>query len=153
MTEKDWYSPSSISFTKPQIKFLIPILPILRRGEYLPNPAETGYIDPGGKPAIKPGAKFEPFAGIAAELDLRIQRAGIRGDKIHDGLLLEFLYSLQLDDEMTLINHIAFAHGISDKEVSQRIRNALFYISGASRKRNNYSQYIRDNRRTLKDKT
>lgn len=121
------------------------MLPLLRSGgPYPPSGKETGYINQGDKPDFKPGAKFELAAGIAAELDVRIQRAGA------DGLMLEFLYAFEPDDELFIIEHMAQCLNMGTREVSQRIRNALYYVSGANRKAGSYSQYVRDHWRYLK---
>ena len=127
MTVKEWYSPHAVTkFTRAMVKWLIPHLPLLRAGSYPRNPKESGYTDSGIKSRqFKAGASFETPAGIAAELDLRIQRAGMRGDRIHDGLLLELLYCTEPDDEIASMQHLSQAHGITIKEISQRIRNAL----------------------------
>jgi len=139
MIVKDkWYSPGAIKFTKTQIKWLIPRLPSLRNGEYPHNPKESGYSDfGGGKPQFKAGAKFEVPAGIAAELDIRLQRAGV------DGILLELLYAGDPDDELFVIEHIANCLKVDSREISQRIRNALYFVSGIDRKAGSYSKYIR----------
>lgn len=148
---KDWYSPHSITFTKDQVKFLIPHLPMLRTGDYPRNPKESGYTDADVKARqFKAGARWETAAGIAAELDIRIQRAGCKGDRIHDGLLMEMLYSAATDDEVFIINHMAESHGISAKEIYQRIRNALYFVSGSGRKATKYSDYVKDGHKYLK---
>jgi len=146
MTKKEWYSQYSVeSFSKAQVKWLIPLLPMIRDGDYPPNPKETGYVDQGIKSrVIKPGARFELPAGIAAELDIRIQRAGV------DGLMLEFLYAFDPADELFIIEHIAQCLNLERNEVCQRIRNALYFVSGADRKVGSYSQYVKDNYKYLK---
>lgn len=136
MKEKDWYSPHSIRFSKSQVKWLIPLLPMLRNGEYPPNPTVTGYVEQSGKPQFRPGARFETPAGLAAELDIRIQRAGL------DGLLLELLYSGDPDDELFIIQHIALALGEDIERVEKRLKQALTYISGDGRKERSYKQWI-----------
>lgn len=148
MTKKDWYSPHAVSrFTKAQVKWLIPLLPILRGGSFPPNPKESGYTEEGIKSRqFKPGARFELAAGIAAELDIRIQRVGL------DGLLLEMLYTNDPDDETIIIQHIAQALNLETEEVTQRIRNALYFVSGQDRKSVSFSKYIRDNFKTLRIK-
>lgn len=147
MNTKDWYSPHSVwRFTKAQVKWAIPYLPLLRAGSYPRNPKETGYTSTGGKPQYKSGAKFEMAAGIAAELDLRIQRAGA------DGLMLEFLYAFEPEDELFVIEHMAQCLNLERREVYQRIRNALYFVSGEKRKAGSYSQYVRDNSRYLRPK-
>jgi len=146
MAIKDWYSPHSIKFTKAQVKWLISVLPMLRNGVYPRNPKESGYTDAGivPKKQTKAGAKFEIPAGLAAELEIRIQRAGV------DGLMLEFLYAFEPADELFVMEHMAQCLNLSRKEVNQRIRNALYYVSGDKRKTGSYSQYIKDNPRYLK---
>jgi len=144
--KKEWYSPHAVvKFTKAMVKWLIPYLPMLRNGEYPRNPKETGYIDAsGGKPVFKPGAKFETPASIAAELDIRIQRAGA------DGLILEFLYAFEPEDELFVIEHIAQCLNLESREIAQRIRNALYYVAGNDRKSVSYSQYVKDHYKYLK---
>lgn len=148
MTKKDWYSPHAVTkFTRAMVKWLIPHLPLLRSGSYPRNPkqSESGYTDPGIKSRqFKAGASFEIPAGIAAELDLRIQRAGF------DGLLLEFLYAFDSADELFVMEHIAQCLNLERKEVVQRIRNALYFVSGANRKTASYTQYTKDSHRYLK---
>lgn len=138
MTEKkDWYSPHSVqAFTKPMVKWLIPLLSILRAGEYPPSPKDSGYTDAGsGKPQFRPGGKFEVPASIAAELDVRITKCGI------DGLLLEFLYTVEPDDELFFLQHIAQALGTDIWDIEKRIKNALNYCSGSKRKTRSYKEY------------
>lgn len=140
--KKDWYSQHRVSsFTKPQVRWLIPHLGMIRNGDFPKNPKDTGYTDTGIKSRqFKAGAAFETAAGIAAELDLRIQRAGL------DGLLLELLYTNDPDDEVFVIQHIAEALNLETREVYQRIRNALYYVSGRDRKQTSYANYVRDQR-------
>ena len=147
MMQKDWYSPGQVTarYTRAQVRWLIPHLPLLRGGSYPRNPKETGYVDPGiGRPDPKPNAAFTIAADIAAEIDLRIQRAG------PDGLMLEFLHAFEPDDELFIIEHMAQALNMGTREVSQRIKNALYYVSGSGRKATSYKQYIKDNHRYLK---
>lgn len=148
MTTKEWYSPHAVTkFTRAQVKWLIPLLPLLRGGTFPPNPKESGYTDSGIKSRqFKAGAAFETPAGIAAELDIRIQRAGA------DGLMLEFLYAFEPADELFVIEHMAQCLNLERKEVEQRIRNALYFVSGVNRKTRGYTQYIKDNPRYLKVK-
>ncbi|KKN74692.1 hypothetical protein LCGC14_0387340 [marine sediment metagenome] len=137
MIDKDWHSPNSIRFTKPQVRWLIPRLQQLRNGEYPPDPRESGYTDQGiqGR-QFRAGAAFETPAGIAAELDVRIQRAGI------DGLLLELLYTVEPDDELFFLQHIASAMNEDIPRITKRIKNALAYCSGSGRKSRTYQQFI-----------
>ena len=139
MKKKDWYSPGAIEarYSKPQIKWLMPHLSLLRSGVYPRATKETGYTDAGiSKAPIKAVAKFEVPARIAAELDGRIQRAGV------DGLMMEFLYAFEPDDEIFVIEHMAQCLNLSRREVTQRIRNALYFVSGVDRKATSYDKYV-----------
>jgi len=148
MTKKEWYSPHAVTrYSKAQVKWLIPHLPLLRSGSYPRNPKETGYTDSAiNQRQVKASASFELSASIAAELDIRLQRAGV------DGLLLEFLYAFDPADELFVIEHIAQCLNLERREVTQRIRNALYFVSGQDRKKTTYARYIRDNYRTLRVK-
>ena len=140
MAEQYW-TPNQIRFTQHQVKWLVGILPILRDGEYPPSGKESGYVDPGSKHRqVKARAKFIGPAEIAAELDNRITNAGA------DGLLLEFYYSADAADLKFRAEHIATALNLSVGEITQRIRNAMSFVSGARRKRN-YAAYLADSRK------
>ena len=111
---------------------------LLRSGSYPRNPRETGYTDPAiAKAPIKAGAKFELPTIIAAELDVRIQAAGV------DGLMMEFLYAFEPDDEIFVIEHMAQCLNLERRETTQRIRNALYFVSGANRKAGSYNEYVK----------
>jgi len=146
MTKKEWYSPHAVlRFTKAMVKWLIPYLPMLRSGSYPRNPKETGYTDSAiSQRQVKASASFELPASIAAELDIRLQRAGV------DGLLLEFLYAFDPADELFVIEHMAQCLNLERREVTQRIKNALYFVSGQDRKKTTYARYIRDNYKTLR---
>lgn len=134
---KDWFSPHSIRFTKPQVRYLIPLLPQLRVGEYPRDPKESGYTDQGiqGR-QFRAGAAFETPAGIAAECDLRISKCGI------DGLLLELLYTVEPEDELFFLQHLAMSLNEDIPKINKRIKNALAYCSGNGRKARTYKQFI-----------
>jgi len=138
MRKKDWYSPHAAwRFSKPIVKWLLTNLALLRGGSWPRNPKETGYTDPAiSKAPIKSSPKFEASAMIASELDVRIQAAGV------DGLMMEFLYAFEPDDEIFVIEHMAQCLNLSRREVTQRIRNALFFVSGVDRKAGSYKDYV-----------
>ncbi len=141
-----WYSYNSFKFTKAQVKWALANIITLRNGIWPPSHKESGYVGEPYKKRVSHEGSFIKAASIAAELDLRIQRAGV------DGLILEFLYAFEPEDELFVIEHIAQCLHLETKEVSQRIRNALYFVSGADRKAGSYSQYIKDNYYTLKIK-
>ncbi len=139
----DWYSPSAIekAYSQAMVKWLIPILPVLRDGLYPPNPKESGYVDPASKQhRVNAKASFQKAADIAAELDKRITNAGA------DGLILEFYYSADDADLKFRAEHIATALNVSVQEISQRIRDALYFVSGQNRKAGSYQAYIENSR-------
>ncbi len=143
--EDRYWSPGQIRYTKAQVKWLISFLPLLRVGVYPRNPKESGYTDAGIQARqFKPGAKHELAVGIAADIDMRIEKAGA------DGLMLEFLYASEPADELFIMEHIAQCLNLAVKDVSQRIRNALYFVSGPDIKVGSYTKYIKDNHRYLK---
>ena len=145
MTEDQWYSPNAVTrYTRDQVKWLVPLLPSIRVGVYPRDPKETGYVDGGGKPTFKPGAKFEMIVGIATDLDMRIEKAGA------DGLMMEFLYAFEPADENFIIEHMAQCLNMSTREVAQRIRNALYYVSGANQKATSYDDYVKGGHKYLR---
>jgi hypothetical protein len=120
---------------------------LLRSGQWPPSHKETGYTDnPIGKKQVSTQAPFIKASSIAAEIDLRIQRCGV------DGLMCEFLYSQDYADENFIIQHMAQCLNMESREVSQRVRNALYYISGSGRKQTSYKVYTQKHRKYLKMK-
>ena len=145
-----WYSYAGFKFTKDQIKWAIANLDTLRNGVWPSAHKESGYVGEARSKQVSHEGNFVKAAGIYAELSHRIESAGVKGDRIHDGLLLEQLYCTESDDEIAVIQHLALAHGITIEEVVQRIRNALYFISGVDRKVSKYSGFIKNGRRYLK---
>lgn len=145
MKDDLWFSYAGFKFKREQVKWGIYHLSSLRNGQWPPSHKESGYINaPIGKKGAKTEATFVKAASIAAELDWRIAKCGV------DGLMLEFLYAFEPEDELFIIEHMAQCLNMEVKEVSRRIRNALYYVSGERRKKTSYSQYQRDNRSYLK---
>ena len=145
MIDTEYYSPHAIKYTRQQIRWLIPLMPLLRSGiyptksSYTPKDNQSGYLE--YKVLVKrgnPQAKFVRAAEIAAELDYRTQRCGL------DGLLLELLYTTEPDDELFMIQHIAVALSEDIERVSRRIRNALQFCSGSGRKVARYKEWLKD---------
>ena len=142
MTEKDWYSYSSFKFSKEQVKWAIANLSILRTGSWPPSHKESGYVGEAISKQVSHEGSFVKPASIAAELDVRIQRAGVKGDRTHDGMLLELFYTVAPDDELFFLQHIAYALGIEIQEVGMRISHALGYVSGNDNKERSYREYL-----------
>lgn len=136
MNNCDWYSPGQITFTKHQVIWLLRHLPEIRVGFWPSEHKETGYS---GKAKGKVGhaAYFEKPVQVAAELDQRLEMAGI------DGLLLEFVYSSESQDIITLEQHIANAMRLEFGTVERRIETALRYVCGKARKSRDYQDFKR----------
>ncbi len=133
MTEA-YYKPNEIKFSRSQIEWLIPLLPLLRSGVYPRDTKETGYTQAPGKRQIKAKAGFIIPAEIASELDWRLQQAGV------DGLFLEMVYS-QPDDRYFVMQHIASALRVDINAVERDIHRALHYISGFKRRPRTYREW------------
>ncbi len=143
-----YWRPNQIRFTKPQVKWLLGFIDDLRNGDYLRDPTETGYVDPATKQRHVSGkAKFLKAADIAAELDKRITNAKL------DGLLMEFYYSADVEDLLFRAEHIAQCLAMPVSEVTKRIRNALFFVSGQRRKAGSYDAFVKGNQRYLKGRS
>ncbi len=134
-----------IRFTKAQVKWLLPFLPILKAGKYPPQP--VGY---GGNPETRShnssSAGFTKPVEIAAEIEARIQQTGI------DGLLTLGYYTWGMAS-------IELMHYVSEDEnrVWDRIGSVLRFCSGNQRKKLSYrgwkdqetGWYYRKNSKTL----
>ena len=131
-----------IRYSAPQIRWLIPILPALRLGQYPQRITDTGYFDP--QISGKGGTPKTPFARaveIAAELDARIETAGL------DGLLLEFLYSGDTQDMLSMMQHFGNCLDCRLENIQYRIKRALSFVKGYRRKRVSYRDFC-NHRRT-----
>ena len=119
MEDENWVAPKDLKFSKAEILFLLKHLAGLRKGEYPPNPVGSSYTAlPSGQVRAKSGGYYEPVAGIAAEIDIRLDKCGL------DGLLLEGSVTWELSDE-----RLARATNMSVAEVNRRLNRALKYIS------------------------
>lgn len=135
MTDR-WYPPSKIKYTASQVKWLIPILPMLREGEYPPEPVETGYIDL--KISGKGGVKHSPFERavlIATELDIRLEKAGIAG------IILELKYSGDNSNDIYMNQHIANMLDMGVDRVIYLSKKGMSYICGKHRKSGTFDEY------------
>ncbi len=74
----EWYSPQSITFTKPQVYFILQNLELIRTGTWPLEGKETGYV---GKPGKSRNARapFETPVLIASEVSIRLDACGLRG--------------------------------------------------------------------------
>jgi hypothetical protein len=129
MAERDpWCPPGDIRFTVEQVKWLVSLLPMLREGRWPADPHDSGYINP---PAIRKRnnihAPFETAALIAAELEARLNACA------EDGWLVKAVYGWG-EDCQTL--------GIADMELYRRVAGCLRYVSGWSRRKVSYRDFV-----------
>ena len=125
---RDYFSPKSITFTEEQVRWLLPFMTLLRVGIWPPNFKESGYLD---TKIIaknnKPSTPFVPAADVAAEIDIRLERAGIRG------LMLEYYWSQDVDDRQFAVLHLARIFRTDSNTIEQRLEETLKFISGEKR--------------------
>lgn len=129
----EWYSPAQISFQKSEVIWLIKHLATIRTGSWPSDHKESGYT--GSKGKTNKRAPFDTPACVFAELEKRIELAGI------DGILLEFYYSQEVEDQLSLQDHIAQAMRLDLDTIDRRIEQALRFVSGYHRKSRNYKQF------------
>ena len=141
MTPDKYWNISEIVFSRDQVKWLIPILPALRLGQYPQKITDTGYFDPqiSGKGGT-PKTAFARAVEVAGEIDARIEACGT------DGLILEFLYSGDTQDMVSMMRHIGNCLDCPLENIQHRIRRALSFIKGFRRKRN-YQDFVNHRRR------
>ena len=132
MNDRDWYSPSEITYTKRECLWLILHKPLIRDGDWPPEHKVSGYS--GGKGVGKKRAKFDNPACIIAELEQRVEATGL------DGILLELVYQ-NPDDYQWLVQHISNAMHLEYRTIERRIHMALKYIAGRKRKQRSYHEF------------
>lgn len=115
--------------------FLIKNLPQLKEGYWPANPAESGYVD---LPLARKGkarshrAYFETPAEYAAEIETRLEKAGI------DGLILE---AIECWDKSAA--SMASYFRMPEWSIRKRAKNALRYISGWRRRKQSYKEFLK----------
>lgn len=122
--DREWWSYREIRFTREQILW---ILKHLVRERYWPGKGETsGYTD---MPRIrKKGSTEAPFAKpaeIIAEIEIRLERAGL------DGLILEAIESWDKS-----VESLSKQLHVSEETILKRRKRALWYVAGWRRKPN-----------------
>ena len=141
MTE-EWYSPREVWLSIDQFTWLLPHLPLLRDGYWPQEHKVTGYAGGGGTRSGRHRAYFETPVGVAAEMDRRLEMAGL------DGLLLELVYMAGAENVIQLRQHIASCLRDDVESIAWRIDRALHYVSGKWPKRtyHQFRQHKRGNR-------
>ena len=117
----DWYSPKEIKFTRRQVLFLIKNLPTLQLGVW---PTDfSHYIDqPIGKRTGKKRGYFETPVEYAAEIMIRLERAGL------DGLILE-----AIDCWEKSVASMAAYFRLQEWTIAKRRKQGLAFVSGWKR--------------------
>lgn len=119
---KDFYAPREIKFTRKQCLWLIKNLPTLRAG-YWP-PEASSYIDlPLRKKTSKSGAYFTTPIEYAAEIESRLERAGMNG-----------LILLAIEGWDVTVASLSAYFRVSEWVILRRRRQALAYVAGWKRK-------------------
>ncbi len=120
MTTKEWYSPGEVYFDHQTALWIIQNLGILRAGRWPPE--SSNYIDILTKKLGRHLAYFEIPIQYAAEIELRMEKAGL------DGLIL-LAIECWGETEASLANYLT----IPDWSINRRKRRALAYVaSGAA---------------------
>ena len=132
-TAERWYSAGEISFKNEQVIWILENLTVFRLGIYPARPNGSHYPDLplATKQRAGRGAAFERAGEIAAEIEVRLKRAGF------DGFLLEAVYSWDKGED-----ELAEVFGMKQREIRRRVSRALKYISGYRRKRCGYKYFI-----------
>ena len=120
MTDKDFYSPGEIRYTRDQMLWGILHLSLLEVGDWPPEHKETGYVGSRGSRNTK--TKFLPAALFYAEITARLKTTGEAGEALVDEV----------------------QGGIDYEGLSRPAKRALNYISGFRRRMQTYSQWKRD---------
>lgn len=114
---KPWYAPSEIYFSKVTVLWLIQNLGTLKEGHWPPE--ASNYIDPGI--ISRSGSNRAPFTvpvEYAAEIELRLERAGV------DGLIL-LAMECWGKSEQSISKHL----NMPMWSVRKRYKSALAYVA------------------------
>ena len=132
---RDYYKPSEVwrSYSIDVLMWIIPFLHLLRSGQYPPEPA-TGYVGFGQK-QIKATAPFIKASDIYAEITDRLERCG------KYGMFTWLVYSVDKEDRLVMMQHIATSEGVDINEVERRTTSVLHYIRGKGRKQTTFNDW------------
>ena len=119
---KDFYVPRVIRFTRAQVLWLIKNLATLRSGYWPTEP--SSYVDlPLRKKTSKSGAYFTTPVEYAAEIESRLEQAGING-----------LILLAIEGWDVTVASLASYFRVSGWVIQRRRRQALAFVAGWKRK-------------------
>ena len=115
---RDWFSYQEIRFCPFQVLWIILHEETLM-DNWPPNPDGSSYIDPGIKTGLGSEAYYTKPAGILAEVNTRLAKAGVHGKLLR----AEVLAGLDLSEES---------------------KSALMYVKGWRRKSMSYQRWLRN---------
>jgi len=104
----------------------------LEEGRWPIEPVDSGYYESGGDYHVAPRAYFEIPVGIAADVNLRLDKCG------DDGLLVRQV-RIERWDEIKLARLMHIPIDVMD----QRIKQVIWYCSGVRSRRLTYDEYKR----------
>ena len=99
---KPWYNYGEIRFCPLQILWVITNSEIMITN-WPPNPEGSGYTDSGTKPSYKNEGSFAKPAGILAEVNARLVRAGVSGKLLRAEVLAELDLSYESKDALMYV--------------------------------------------------
>ena len=99
---KLWYNYGEIRFCPLQILWVITNSEIMIT-TWPPNPEGSGYTDAGSKPNYKNEGSFAKPAGILAEVNARLTRAGTSGKLLRAEVLAELDLSYESKDALMYV--------------------------------------------------
>jgi len=143
---KEWFEPADMRYCSAQIIWVIRNISTLRDGFWPVDHRETGYAGSTNKPNGH-RAPFEKAAIVAATAERRLTECGV------DGLILEYIISLDYGDRVELENRLAHYLKTTIEDIDTRFNYAMGYCCGYRERPYPYTRFIsftkhrRNNRR------
>lgn len=129
-----YWQPREISYSRPQLEWLLPVLDELKEGIYPPDPRDTGYnIDAGIRGSPSGHAPYETAAMIAGEVEARLNQCP---DKLREMMLAYYKDGWPLD-------RLARLTGNADWWIHRNIKRGMRYITGRRRMSCTFSEWYR----------
>lgn len=122
---KSWYSPGEIRFSKLQIEWMLMNHEEISNGQWPKDPFGVRSEQ------LSPHGYFEAGIEVWMEFEPRLKATGRDGEMAID------FYCYQKDEA-----RLAHIYKCYLNQVSERIGNAVKYISGKSRKRRTYQEFL-----------
>ncbi|AGG07959.1 hypothetical protein [Dehalococcoides mccartyi] len=131
VTKAEWWSERQIRFTRGQIEWLLPLLPLLIEGKWPPEPSNWANNSEVCKRSRSRHASFEKPCQVAAEIESRLNACG------SDGFIVKALYVWGEKPEI-----VANAFNQNEFIMWKRVDRVLKYVSGWKRKRNTFKNFV-----------